>query len=219
MDSDSKTSIPTEPKKTVVVPEVADGLETLRTYGPAAAIGVVLAVVIFLGITFHRHKQASAREQASQLFMQAQNADQLQMIVDDYPQTVTAPMALLALASERYHEGSADLAETHYRQFLERHPEHVMRPAAELGLVYCDEARGRFEDALNGFRSFVEMHGDHYLAPPARLGEARILAQLGRFDEARAIYDEILSDPEHPWQVQARSDQMYMEKEIRARAE
>ncbi len=206
-------------KKDAAAPETEDVLEVLRTYGPAIAIGLVLAVAIFLGITFHRHRQATARMEASQRFMRAQTAEELQMIVDDYPGTVMAPMALLALASERYHEGAFDRAEMHYRRFLQDHSDHLMRPAAELGLAYSDEAQGRLDDALQGFRSFQTAHGDHYLAPPARLGEARVLGQLARYDEARAIYDEILDDPDHPWRAQARSDLMYMEKEIRARAE
>ena len=218
MDVDPNKDKPGAAKTQAQIPDVQDGMEMVRTYGPAAAIGIVLALVIFLGLTFHRHKQASAREQAAHLFMQAQNADQLQLIVDEYPQTVTAPMALLALASERYHEGAADLADMHYRQFIERYADHIMRPAAELGLAYCHEAMGRFGDALSGFRAFVAANGDHYLAPQARLGEARVLVQTGQYDAARAIYNEILDDPDHPWTAQANSDLMYMEKELRAQS-
>lgn len=216
---DSKPPHTAPVKKDVAAPEVENVLETLRTYGPAVALGLVLAVAIFLGITFHRHRQASMRIEASQLFMRAQTAEELQMIVDDYPGTVTAPMALLALASERYHEGEIEQAELQYRRFLQDYSDHIMRPAAALGLAYCDEARGRLEEALQGFRAFQSAHDAHYLSVPARLGEARVLGQLARFDEARVIYDEILDDPEIPWRAQARSDLMYMEKEIRARAE
>lgn len=216
---DSKAPNKTPARKDAHAPEIDNVMETIRLYGPAAALGLVLAVAIFLGITFHRHRQASMRVEASQRFMRAQTADELQMIVDDYPGTVTAPMALLALASERYHEGQIEQAEQQYRRFLEEYSDHFMRPAAELGFAYCDEAHGRLENALQGFRAFQAARGDHYLFDLARLGEARVLGQLARFDEARAIYDDILDDPEHPWRAQARSDLMYMEKEIRARAE
>ncbi len=218
MDSEPNKQMP-DTHKVKPAPEADAVLDVLRSYGPAAAIALILALAIFLGITFHRQRQASAHIEASQQFMRAQTAEQLQMIVDEYPQTVTAPIALLALASERFHEGAIDLAEMHYNQFLERHSNHAMRPAAELGLAYCDEARGQLDDALEGFRSFIDVHGDHYLAGPARLAEARVLAQRGRHDEARAIYEDIVDDPEHPWRAQARSDLMYMEKDIRARAQ
>ena len=218
MDSEPNKQMP-DTRKVQPAPETDAVLDVLRSYGPAAAIALILALAIFLGITFHRQRQASAHIEASQQFMQAQTADQLQMIVDEYPKTVTAPMALLALASERYHEGAFDLAEMHYSQFIERHSDHAMRPAAELGLAYCDEARGHLDNALGGFRSFMAVHGDHYLAGPARLAEARVLAQLGRHDEAREIYEDIVDDPEHPWRTQARSDLLYMEKNIRARAQ
>ena len=194
-----------------------DPMEILRQYGPPVAIGLTLAVIIFLAFTFHRHRQEAARAQASELFMQAQSPEQLQAIIDDFPGTVTAPIALLSLASERFHGGDYGLAATHYRQFLERYPDHIMRPTAELGLVYCDEAQGLHNEALNGFETFLATHGeDHFLASPARLGKARVLGLLGRFDEARAIYDAILDDPDHPWRAQARSDKLYLEKEMRA---
>ncbi len=213
----NKKPEPKSDEKVVQETELDHVKDMLRQYGPSIAAGLILAGVIFLALTFHRHRQASARMEASQLFMQAQTAEQLQTVVDEYPDTATAPMALLALASARFHDGAVDLAEMHYREFLERYSDHEMRPSAELGLAYVDEARGAFAEALEGFRSFRDIHGDHYLSGPARLGEARVLAQLNRYEEARALYDAILDDPENPWRAQARSDLMYMEKDLRAR--
>lgn len=204
-------------QKIEAAPESSEAVDLLRQHGPAVAIGLAVAVAIFIAIILHRHRQEIERQEASELFASAQGPQQLEAVIDQYPKSPEAPMALLTLASERYDAGEFELAEMHYHQFLDQFTDHTMRPAAELGLTHCHEALGRTEDALNGFRSFVAAQDDHYLAPLARLGEARILAQQENFEAARAIYEEIIDDPESPWHAQAQSSLRHMEKDARAR--
>ena len=216
MNKNGSPARPDDTQKIETAHDTNEALDLLRQHGPAVAIGLAVAVAIFIAIILHRHRQETARQEASELFASAQGPQQLEAVIDQYPNSPEAPMALLTLASERYGAGEFELTEMHYHQFLDQFTDHTMRPAAELGLTHCHEALGRTEDALNGFRSFVAAQGDHYLAPLARLGEARVLAQQGNFEAARAIYEEIIDDPDSPWQAQAQSSLRHMEKDARA---
>ncbi len=196
--------------------EVHDALTLARQYGPAIGIGLVLGLALILFTVFRQQQKAASEEAAFALFQGAQTADQMQLVIDQYPGSAAAPMAKLSLASRHFRESRFDQARDHYSQFIERFPRHMMRPAAELGLAYSDEALGRLPEALEGFRSFRIAHPDHYLTPVAHLDEARLLGKLGRVDEARAIYESILDDPDHAWRMQARTDLLYLEKDVRA---
>lgn len=216
MDFDPTPNNQTEPSKVRPEKEENEALELVRKYGPMAALALAAVLVVVLVVIFQRYRAETEVNTASERFLNAQSAEQFQAIVDDHPDTPTAPMALLALAAERYREGRFDMAETHYRQFMERYPNHMMQPAAELGLAYCEEGAGRLDNALSAFRSFAERYPNHYLMAQARLSEARILALQAQYDDARAIYEQFLDEPDSPWRAQARTDLLYMEKKIRA---
>jgi len=207
------------PKPAQPTPPIADdahtALEVLREHAGSIIGGVVLAVAIFLGFTWFRQQSATQREAAAQLFANSQSAEQLQEVLNRFPKAPIAPLALLGLASERYHEGNFELAATHYRQFISQHSQHPMRPAAELGLIHADEALGRVNEALTAYQRFALKYADHYLYAPAQLGQARLLTQAGRFEEAAAIYDAMIADPDQRWQGQASADKSYMEKQRR----
>lgn len=196
--------------------ELNELLARLKEYVPAAALGVGLALVIFVGMTYVRHSRQAAREEAEQLYATAQQAEQFQEVIDRFPNSPVAPAALLALASERFAEGLYDLARVHYRQFLADFPDHPMRPAAELGLAYCDEAEGLLDEALQAHVAFVAQYPDYYLMPVALLAQGRILANVGQFDAAREIYEGILADEDHPWWAHAENQRAQLDKMERA---
>lgn len=199
--------------------DVQQAMDMVRRYGPPIAIGFVVAIVIMLIVSFRQQQRAGALADAAQLFMNADSAEAFQRVVDQYPDTPSGPMAMLALAAQRYRDGMVEQARTQYSLFIERYPRHMMRPAAELGLAYCDEAMGQLESALLGFQSFQTAYADHYLTPIARLSEARVLGLLGRIDEARAIYDDMSATAADPvWASQAENDLRYLERALRARA-
>lgn len=192
--------------------------ELIREYGQPVAIGLVIAVAIFLGITMYRYQQQSAREHASELLINARSFDDLQHIIDQYAKTPSAPLALLGLAAERYREGQYELAQLHYNQFIERHPDHPMRAAAELGLAYCEEAFGFAGQAMARYHQFGQTHPDHYLLPLAVFGQARCLALMNQAEQAVRLYESFLEEnPDSPWRAQARTAKLYTEKEMRAR--
>jgi len=209
----------TEKKTLQAEPAAAhDPVELLRTYGPAAGIGVAIALIISLGSIFYKNQQQSTRDRASEMLLNAQSVDHLHGVVDQYPATPSAPMALLALAAERFHEGRFDLARTHYEQFIQQYADHSMIPSAHMGLAYSMEAEGQLGAALNAFRALHDAAPNHYLAPLAKLSEARVLATMEQYAEALAIYTDYLdTHPEGAWRSQALAARVYVEKELRSR--
>lgn len=210
---------PAEEKKVRPEKEVHQTVELAREYAVPVLIGVAILLVAILMITLRQQQASSARDQASEILLNAQTAEQFQLIIEQYPNTPSAPMAKLALAAERFRQGQPELARIQYGEFIEQYPEHPMRPSAELGLAYTDEAMGNLEQALAGFEAFRTAHPEHFLSPIAKLSAARVLGQLGRADEARTIYETMLDDPDQPWHMQARTDLLYLEKAQRASAQ
>lgn len=210
---------PEEKPKHAQPKELAEIKKWLREYGTSTGITVALALALFLGVTLYRMNRSSSERRASELLVQAQSPDDFQQVVDQYAGTTAAPVALLSMASSRFHEGRFDVALTLYQQFLDEHPEHPLATAAVLGQAYCQEGLMQWDTALDAFRAFAGKHPQHALEPLAQFGEARVLVQLGKPQEALAIYQAYLDEhPEGnaPWRSQARTALLYLEKDMRA---
>ena len=215
---------PSEVEKTEVV-EVRD---FLIAYGPSLLIGVGVAVVLALSIGFYQNHRRQQAEQAARLFaglsLPEENVEaglgpqKLQMVVDRFPNTPSAPLALLSLAAEQYQAGQYDAAQRSYAQFEQKYARHPFRPAAEFGRVQCQEAAGQTDAALAGFIRFASIQTNHYLTPLAIFGRARCLEQKGDLTAARIVYEDYIArSPASPWLGQARSALQDLERQKRAR--
>lgn len=195
--------------------EVQETLALIKQYLPLVLTGIALAVIIAFILLTVRQRRETAREIASELFLNAGTAEEFKLIIDAHPKSPEAPLALLALASSKYRQGAYAEAELHYRRFLEQHSAHPMRAMAEIGLAHCDEAAGRLEAAAEAFTAFAEANPGHFLTPLAQLGAARTQYALGHVEAARAIYEPIINDPEHPWQQQAETEWQHLQRSQR----
>jgi predicted negative regulator of RcsB-dependent stress response len=205
--------------KHTVPAEVADAMTWVREYGVSAGIGIAVAVALALGIVLYRQQQSRTTARAAEILMNAKSADEMQQVVDQYGKTPSAPLALISMAGERFHEGRYDVAMAQYQQFLATYPDHPLRFAAQLGQAYCREALELWDAALEGYRTFAERNADHLLAPMAKFGEARVLAQMGQRQDAAAIYQAYVEGEENaPWRAQAQTALLYLEKDMRAAA-
>ncbi len=186
--------------------DLQETLALIKRYLPLVLTGIAVALAVGFALFTIQQRREMARERAAELFASAATAEEFRELIDTYPEAPEAPLALLALASSKYREGDYDGAEDHYRRFLDRYSDHPLRAMAELGLAHCEEAAGRLEAAAEAFTAFAATHEDHFLAPLAKLGAARTQFQLGDEAAARAIYEAISNDPEHPWQRQAENE-------------
>lgn len=203
--------------------------EFLQKYGPTILIAAALAVALTVGSGIWQNRKQDRIEKAARLLSgQPMPEEKLgpgvtiqrfQMTVDRYPDTPSAPLALLALAAQLYSTGQFEPARANYQKFEERYPRHPFAPAAELGRLCCAEAMGATDIALAGYEKYVPTHPDYYLTPLAIFGKARCLEARGAFDNARIAYEDFLAkNPESPWEGEARSALQNLEMKKRALA-
>lgn len=194
-----------------------DALQTLRDYALPVGIGVVLALVLYFGYTGWQYSQRKTAEKVASQFAQADTMEELQQIVEEHPKSSVAPMALIGLGSQQFHNGQYESAMASYEQFATNFPGHLLRPAADLGQAYCMEGLGRVSESLSRYEAFIDAHPDHYMLPMAVFGKARSMEQLGRVDEAKDVYESFIVDfPDSQWLAHAQSALRYLEMQVRA---
>lgn len=210
----------------LIGPEASD---FLQKYLPTILVSVGLAIAIALGMgAWQSHKQGQT-ERADRLLSGQPMPEEhlgaglttarLQMIVDRYPKTAAAPLALLALASQFYANGQYEPARNAYLKLEQNYPQHVFAPAAELGRAQCAEAAFMVDAALASYEKFITAHPDYYLTPQAIFGKARCLEMRGAFDNARITYEDFLAKhPQSPWEGHVRSALQILEMKKRAQA-
>jgi len=207
--------------------EVVEIRELLVTYGPKLLVAAGAAVVLALGLVMYQNHRQQQAEQAARLYAglavpeekieAGRDLKKLQMILDRFPNTSSAPLALLSIAAEQYNAGRYDVAQKSYTQFVQRYAQHPLRPAAEFGRVQSQEAAGQTDLALAGFLQFAAAHTNHYLVPLALFGQARCLEQKKQFADARVVYEDFIArNPHSPWLGQARSALQVLEQRKRA---
>jgi TolA-binding protein len=168
--------------------------------GLAAAVLLVFAAATVLYQSSRRRKV----EQSIQMLASSRTSEDLNKLLEDYPSSDVAPLAMLKLAKEYFRSKSWDMALDKYNEILREFPDHQLAPVAELGKIHCLEARGQIEEALDAFAAFAKNRTDHFLMPQALLGHARCLEQLGRHREAKAAYEDFVAAyPESGWSSSA----------------
>lgn len=206
-------------EKLLEIKEAPEALDFLRENGMSILIGAAVAAALFLGWSLYRNHQAQQRTAAATMLFSAQNAEQIQQVINRYPGTPAAPLALLIMAGEAFDQGQYDYAQSLFNRFLQEHPTHELRDQAAFGVIQCIEAAGRTQEALAAYEAFAAAHPGHYLEPAARFARARCIEQMGRLEEARAAYEAFLeSQQDERWRGRAESAIAFVNKEIRARA-
>ncbi|MEI6789395.1 MAG: tetratricopeptide repeat protein [bacterium] len=163
-------------------------------------ITIGVAAVVVLAVFLYRTNKAGNEEKASRMLGEARNAQALQAILNQYPSSSAARMALLQMAKAQFDNGDYISSKVNYTDFLSKYPSHPMAGIAELGLIHCTEALGQTEKALEDYTRFVTTKPTHFLTPTAIFGKARCLQTLKRYDKARAIYDDFLAaNPKSDW--------------------
>ncbi|MCE9616642.1 MAG: tetratricopeptide repeat protein [Lentisphaerae bacterium] len=180
--------------------ELHEPLEIIKQYAMPVAVGVGIALVAVLGISFYRGQKANAQRDALMLLSSARSLDDLERVVSDYGNSPAAPLALLKIAHGYFSSGNYALAKDKYDAFTARFPQHEFAAAALLGVWQCAEAQGRTQDALAGFREFAAANPEHFLTAQAVLGQGRCLQQLGKLTEARVVLEQyVAAHPEDAW--------------------
>lgn len=201
----AQPAVPPPPEPSAAAdPHLEELKELAARHGRATLMAVVIFLIIVVPIFLVRYYRASAREKASELLSSAKQPGDLDNIVKDYPETPSAPLAMLGFARSLYDKQDYAKAQTTYEAFLARHPKHQLAAVAEMGKAHCLEGKGLVQDALKSFDSFLAANKEHYLRTQAVLGKARCLHQLGKTAEARVVIEDFVSaNPKSPWKPRA----------------
>ena len=165
----------------------------VREHGPRIIIGILIVVVASAGVSFYRKRAHDKLAEATELLFNAQRNDDLQAVLDDYPSSPSAPLAMLKLARSRYDAGEYDTALALYDGLEAEHPDHPFAQAARVGRAHCMEGRNQIDEAITLFQAFETDNPGHFLTPQATLGRARCLETLGRIAEAKIVVEDFIA--------------------------
>ena len=212
---------PQTPANPAEAPEHHNELEDLKvflqTHGKSILISVIVVAVAYAGMMAYRRHHAAQADLASMALATSQSTEDLQLILDDYGSTPSAPSALLTLAGRLFQEARYDEAQAAYEQFKTKYPDHPMALATDICQAQVTEAAGNPAEAQAQFEAFAAAHPDSYLVPLAQMGRARCLQQQGQLDEARTVYEDFLVEqPEGPWTTMAETNLKLVQRDIRA---
>ncbi|HMO51847.1 MAG TPA: tetratricopeptide repeat protein [Kiritimatiellia bacterium] len=197
--------------------EVPEVLDFLKENAIAIVVGVLIAVVGFVGFTVWKNTRAAKIDTAASLLANSQTAPQFQEIINNYPDTPAAALAYLSLAGAYFDQGQFDLARQTFEQFKEKHPRHTMIAVAELGIAQSLESIGNLTEALSAYDRYLAQHANHFMAPSATFGKARVLEAMSRFDDAKAVYETFIAEnPESRWTIRAETGLEFVRKQERA---
>ena len=207
-------------KRTPPINEEWLALRDLIQKHVGTAVTVVLVVAVAgVAVWSLVQRQAQSKQEAQQLLASARSTTQFEEIVNRFPTSDAAPLALLSLAKLHFDMGRYGEAIESYEAFLTQWEQHPLSSTAVLGRLFSLEALGatnQIQEAEAGFRDFAENNPGHYLYPQARLGEARCKQHLGMLEEARGIYETFLAThPGNPWEMQVEERLLDLERKIR----
>lgn len=211
MNSEEQKPVPgttsVSPVTTTPEPSVAekkDDLHEVKTFirerGLRMAITIGIGLIVIIAIMLYRSNQRAQIDRSAAMLMTAQNIQTLQDLIKQYPNTPSAPIALLITARTYYDGGNYAMADSAYADFVMKYPQHFMLSGAKLGRIHCLEAMGQLDQALMGYGDFIKSSSTNYLYPLAVFGKARCFTLLGRLAEARSTYEDfIATHPDSVW--------------------
>jgi len=176
-----------------LVDAVSTGAAHFQTHSRAyIAAGAVLAILVLILAVFLYRRSASQSE-AARLLNSARSSAALEEIVEKYPATSAAPLALLSLADFCFRQGELEAAQGRYDLFLKSYPEHESAAFAQMGIGYCLESRGQLAEALAAYRLVEGKFSGSSLGAEALFNAARVQNAQGVASDALITYGLIVS--------------------------
>lgn len=168
------------------------------------AAALVAAAVVF-GVFSYR--VSSRVTTAAEALSAAQSGQELKSVYEKYPETPSAPLALIQAAALAFSEGDYGSARTTYLLFREDYPDHPLAPFAQNGVASTLEAEGRWDEAIENYNLVIARYPDSAVAPEAAFNRGRALLESGRPREARQAFGELFQRfPESPYSLLARDE-------------
>lgn len=184
--------------------EVNEVLNFFRTYGKTILIAAVAAAAVFMSANIIKAQKLGKEAEADLLLARAAGIEALTSVIETYPGTQAAAVALAAAAQTAFNQGDYPRARSLYEQLNTTDAAAELKEVASLGLNYCLEAEGNFEAAAEGFGHTASLNPSSFVYPLAVFGQGRCLEQLGRYDEAQMLYEDFaVANEQSTWAMQA----------------
>ena len=146
---------------------------------------LVAAALAVGGFYTVKNYRASRKAQASEAFVSAYTAEELEEAVSKFGGSDAGGVLKLRLAKKYYDTGRFQEAMDLYSSFGASGGPVGFADVPAVGMAQCREALGDFAAAAADFEAFADANPSSYLALTARLGAARCAAQAG--DSAKAL--------------------------------
>ena len=181
-----------EMKHDGLVDAVATTTTFMRKYRGVFFIlgGVVIIVAVIIAAVISH--SASVKEKAEQALNQARSRDQLQAVYEEYPDTPSAPLALIQLGAVQYDGNEYVQALESYQLFLKSYRAHRLADFARMGIAYCRESEGKWDAAIQEYRNIENAYPNSSLAAEAALNIGRCQARQGQIQIALISYRDVL---------------------------
>ena len=116
----------------------------------------------------------------------------LDIVVKEYPRSMSAAAALLQIAADQRAAGKLAESTATFKKFLTSFPSHPLAGGALLGVGQNQDASGNSKDAQKTYQEVVSSYPKSYAAAFAAYSEAEILLREFRKDEARRVLESLL---------------------------
>lgn len=165
---------------------------------------LVAAALVVGGYYAVKNYRASRRAQASEAFVNAYTAEELEEAVSKFGGSDAAGALKLRLAKKYYDTGRVQEALELYEAMAAAGGPDGFADVPQVGIAQCKEALGDYSAALSAFDAFAEANPSSYLALTAKLGAVRALAQSGEKDKALERIAELASSVKGEAMAEAR---------------
>lgn len=181
-----------EMKHDGLVDAVVASASFMRRYRGAVLILVAVVVVVVVVLTAVSYHEASAITAAADELSRVRSKEDLRAVYQQYPETPSAPLALVQLGAVLYDDSEFEEARDSYQLFLKRYPQHPLSAFARMGISYCLESEEKLEEAIAGYGRIGEVYPASSLVAEAGVNIGRCQARLGRRQDALMAYRVVI---------------------------
>lgn len=153
------------------------------------AIAIFLGVLGYVGYTSYA-KMAAAN--TGKALVEADNAESLEKVLNDYPNTPTAASAAILLA-EQLTSTEPDRAAEKLKLVIDQYPDSATAPIAATKLGLSLLKAGKLDEAKAQLSAVIDMKHADYIIPAAKIALADIAQQQGDIDLAKQLYNEVIT--------------------------
>lgn len=160
------------------------------------ALALIVLLILASALSWWWSGQKSREEQAYKLYSDSATPEEWQKIIQTYPSSPAAALAMIDLAQKETDSGNHSAAVSLYQDFLTKFSKHPAAVSVELALAVSMENAGKTEEAKSHYEKILAARPTHTYAGPASIGLARIYLGENNLLAARQVLSDYISSNE-----------------------